>query len=519
MKRLFCLLLFLAFLLTGCDIAVPVISNVGNQPTGEEGAGNDLSFSSEFGLPYNSDSPLSPLSSTDRRNLELLGLIYDGLYSLDQSFSPIPQLVVSAVRTGSRWVFTLREGVQFHDGSPLTAKDAVYTINTMRDTSGCVYSKRLSSVASCSELSELSFEVTLTGINELFPSLLDIPVLKDGGGTGTPIGTGRYRYVESGDGRAYLAVNGSWYGVTPGIERIELVASGTDTLPYQFSNGDVGAVFLDSGDPSRIEYSGGYAEAGNVTNQLSYIGVNAQHPQLSSPALRRAVSLSVNRPRIIDEVLLGSGYLTYLPVNPAWYLFDLSAVGAGYDTAQAKQLLLDAGYVYTEEGLAAVTRKKGAPQPLTLRLLVNRENSARLSAAKLVATSLASVGVTVEITEATYSEYQQALTQGDFDLYMGEVRVPADMDLRFLIGTGGALNYGGYSDEGLDAKLSALYASGSEASVKDAAASLLYALDEQMPVIPLYYSMTSLLLRSNVTAEPRPTASCVYNGLEQWKLK
>src|SRR5699024_3372532 len=55
-------------------------------------------------------------------------------------------------------------------------------------------------------------------------------------------------------------------------------------------------------------------------------------------------------------------------------------------------------------------------------------------------------GISATLTKLEWDSYISALEKGDFDLYLGEVRLTADFDLPPLIPAGGALNYGGYSD-------------------------------------------------------------------------
>ena len=64
-----------------------------------------------------------------------------------------------------------------------------------------------------------------------------------------------------------------------------------------------------------------------------------------------------------------------------------------------------------------------------LVLLVNRENTAKLSAAQLIAGQLESAGMEITVNALDFEDYTAALAQGDFDLYLGEVVLTADFDL------------------------------------------------------------------------------------------
>ena len=85
-------------------------------------------------------------------------------------------------------------------------------------------------------------------------------------------------------------------------------------------------------------------------------------------------------------------------------------------------------------------------------------NADRLAAAETLAANLTDAGLEVELRALAWDDYLQALTAGEFDLYLGEVRLTADFDLTAFLTPGGALNYGKYSDAGALNRLSAFRA-------------------------------------------------------------
>ena len=82
----------------------------------------------------------------------------------------------------------------------------------------------------------------------------------------------------------------------------------------------------------------------------------------------------------------------------------------------------------------------------TVTLLVNQENTFKVSAAEHIAQALSDFDLQIQVEALPWEEYAAALAAGNFDLYYGEVRLPANWDLSALVGTGGSLNYGGWAD-------------------------------------------------------------------------
>lgn len=102
--------------------------------------------STVFTLPRTSAS-LHPILSTDKVNVALSGLLWEGLFALDQSFAPQLRLCQSYTvsEDGLTWTFYLRSGVTFSDGSPLTAADVAASLQLSRDPQSR-FSGRLSGV-------------------------------------------------------------------------------------------------------------------------------------------------------------------------------------------------------------------------------------------------------------------------------------------------------------------------------------------------------------------------------------
>ena len=114
-----------------------------------------------------------------------------------------------------------------------------------------------------------------------------------------------------------------------------------------------------------------------------------------------------------------------------------------------------------------------------------------------------------------WEEYLAALAAGEFDLYYGEVRLTADWDITDLVGTGGSLNYGGYTNTVTDALLQS-FASASDRAY--AARQLCTHLLGTAPIAPICFQQDILLTHDDVVSGMSPTATAVFFGLENWTI-
>ena len=82
----------------------------------------------------------------------------------------------------------------------------------------------------------------------------------------------------------------------------------------------------------------------------------------------------------------------------------------------------------------------------TIRLLTNKDDSRRLKVAKDIAKMLTDCGVKVELLEYKTNNYIAAVKSRNYDLYLGQTKLSANMDLSPFFDTYGALSYGGIND-------------------------------------------------------------------------
>ena len=198
-----------------------------------------------FALPYLEGQPLNPLTCPDGVQQTVASLLYEGLFRLDQAFTPQPLLCASYTYDSETLTYklTLRDGVVFSDGSPLTAADVKATLNAAR--SSVRYARRLSDVKSISA-GDGTVTLTLNRPNTGLPALLDIPILKSGTEKhSVPLGTGPYLYDESGES-CLIASQNWWQHISQPVERISLTGTADqESMLYRFSSRDVQLIVAD----------------------------------------------------------------------------------------------------------------------------------------------------------------------------------------------------------------------------------------------------------------------------------
>ncbi len=508
-KRLCSLLLALTLLLlTGCgeweetqqdSVFQTLLDYYGTDDQDDE-ASTSLTF---FALPYYVGQSADPITCTDGAQQVLGTLLYEGLFALDPYFQPEPVLVASYNYNAASFTYTitLHSGVLFSDGSELSARDVVYSLQRAR--SSARYSSRLADVTSISGSGNVVY-LTLNHDNAAFMSRLDIPIIKYATGERTfPIGTGPYCYSSDGSG-TYLGSNANWWQKkTLPLQRIELVrCKDSDTMSYAFYAREIQLLMCDltATSTSNVYGSGAYTDAATTTMQ--YIGINTTRAPLNDPALRSALSLGIDRSSCVSSFLLGHGNEAQFPLSPIYPLYP-DALEHTYSPDYFDTAMVQVGY------------STGAA--ISLTMLVNAENSFKVSAAQMIAADLSRHDLQITVRALPWAEYVQALQTGNFDLYYGECKLTADWDLRSLLGTGGAMNYGGYTNAETDALLLSMLRA-PDAERADAIQALCLHLQQLAPILPICFKDMSVLLPSGAVTSITPTAANPFYDLPDWEI-
>ena len=491
-KSLSILLLALCLLLGGCAVDAepdPTPSPTPSAVPEEQG---------EFALACYPSAGFHPITGGNRTNLSLGGLVYEGLYALNQQFQPLEQLCTAGAQAadGLSWTFTIRSGVTFSDGSPLTAAEVKASLDLARTSAA--YSARLGDITGVTA-GEGTVTVTLSRANGNLPALLDIPIVKETGGV--PLGTGPYVLSGSGEDWTLTARQGWWQGEELPLQTIPLRAiQEADDLIHAFDTRDIALVSTDLTGTNALGFSGSFDTVDYPTSIMLYVGFNVTSGPCRSAAVRQALLRAFDRSSVATALYSSHARPAALPISPASsYYPETLAQELEYAPQEAAQLLEAAGKVGS------------------LTFVAPSDNAARAATAQHLADGLTELGLQVELQLLPWDKYTAALEKGDFDLYLAEVRLTADFDLTALITAGGSLNYGGYADAEAAQLLQSYRASSGQG--RDLSALRLYErLAEEPPFAVLCFKNWSVLTQWSRISNLTPTQQNVFYGFAHWDI-
>ena len=437
-KKLLCIFEICALLVL-CACGKTTIGDGNTQPmTPDSGTGTVDTLS----LLYSASDSLNPYKAETKLNRQIASLMFDPLVRLDSTFQPQYILAESIELNGKECILTLKNAV-FSDGSPVTADDVVYSVKLAKE-SDLIYKEQLATVSSCTADGTDKIKFTLTKADPYFANLCDFPIIKSGSDDRKdenkislpPIGSGRFVFdVDT----KTLKANASCVTGVSAVSTINLMnAPDSEVIKYNLEAGNVDIYYTDLADASIPPMSGTAVKV--ELNNLVYLGLNLSNKYLSKPEVRYALAAAIDRTAVCNDA-----YYSY--AGPAKGLFNSVWSDAGNlqnlsSTSNLENVVANLSEIgYNNKNQEGYFTDSGG-KPLNFKLITYSGNERRLKASKLIAEQLEAAGFSIKTVSLEWDEYVAALSSGDFDIYIAEVKLMNNMDVTELVTSEGSLSYG-----------------------------------------------------------------------------
>ena len=438
-----CILLAWVLLCSGCGVNLNQ-KEAPTQPSQAETRENNLNqlthqAPQEFGLAYVEKYGFNPFSCICITNRPVFSLVYESLFVLNSRFQPEPVLCksFSVSDNGQSYLITLCDGIRFSDGSPLSARDVVSSLEAAKDSD--YYGSRFSRVAEFRVQNEQTIQITLTQAYENLPLLLDVPIVRAGTERAErPLGSGPYAFSQDGNGLSLHRNRDWWQNRLAPVEYDSIALSETKdptAVRDSFEFGSSSLVCADLTAPNAVGYRCDYELWDCPTTTMQYLGFNLNTSIFYQRELRAAVTHIIDREMLISEVYKGFGTAAYLPCPAASTLYD-------------QELALS--YGYDEAAFSAALFSANIPADYVGRLLVSSADPSRMDLAQRIAKAITQAGLRITVKSVDEESYANALSAGNYDMFIGEVRLSGNFDLTEFFRADGNLCKGGIQNSGME---------------------------------------------------------------------
>lgn len=471
---------------------------------------------------YNFDT-YNPIATQSQSMTQVSAFIYDGLMRKNSDYTMSPCLAESYTVSdnGLTYTFSLRQDVTWHDGSGFDANDVDYTIRMIQELDSSPYKDRLANVSAARRADKYTYIITLREANAGFINLMDFPIIKNGTDCTEglkeyiPVGTGAYQYTPSDMSRSLRLVRNENYtaGEKPLIEEV-IIKQVPDkaALTTALEVREVSAVPFTAQELMNYNPRGNLYTVSYPNNNLTFLGINTTRTVLSDAGVRRALSYAIGREEIEQNIMFGRGESVHVPTAPNSYLYkDIYRLEESAD--RAAELLTEAGY---SAGADGVQVHGTSGEALRFNLLVNSDNERRTAIAEAIKTDLQRIGVEVTVEGVSFEEYQRRVNAGNYDMFLGEVKIGADLDLSMFAGQNA--RYSVYASERIDSLLWNCKNAVTQEAFAQTYQELEEAFLEEMPIISLLMGMDAMMLNDTVQGVETPAEGSVFAGAAGWYI-
>jgi peptide/nickel transport system substrate-binding protein len=471
-------------------------------------------------------SALDPHYHDDAPNNVVRRHIFDSLVYTDAALRLAPGLATSwRALDDNRWEFKLRQGVRFHDGSPFSADDVVFTLERIPTLAGspasfAVYTGRITEIETPDPYTVIFKTARPTPLLPVDMAQFGILSRKAAEGLGSDelnhgrglVGTGPYRFVGWDRGRRITleAYDGYWGGREPWRRVVLESIAAPEARVQALRDGRVDVI--EAPPPQALARLKDDPELGlafGLSSRLIYLQFD--HAQEPTPGVggsggknpfkdrqvRAAFSKAIDRRALVDEVLSGLGMPASQLVPPGMFGYDGALEVERYDPAAAKALLAAAGY---GDGFAL---SLAAPDD---RYAFGGE------VAEAVAAMLRQIGIKAQPALMNRSEFFPRRNRLEFSFYLGGFSTntgEASAALAALLATPdserglGRINRGQYSNPKLDGLINLAAEAVDEGERAKLLAEAHRLAIQDHALLPLYYEVAAWGLRRGLWMWPR----------------
>ena len=385
--------------------------------------------------------------------------ISENLYRLDENIEPQPWIAESVETPDENtWVFTIRDGVTFSNGKTVDAQavkacfERTYEKNERADSTLKIKSMEADGM----KFTIVTPEPNPTLLNDLCDPLLGIydateePDEELGVScTGPYVATSFTAMTD-----VKMRANENYWGGAPKADTVELkIIDDQDALDMALANGEIDLIAQETANgASKFTDTSKYTTDTVTTTRANFLSFNLKTEGLDDLAVRQAINYCIDREGYADVVYQGFATPCYgiYPDNLAFGGTDgLNLTVDSYDADKAKEILADAGYQDTDGD--GILDKDGVN--LSFKVLTYSYNDNCIQLADMLQAELSQIGI--ELSIETQDVLDDPLASGDFDLAilnyaMAPIGTPSYF-INMLFTTGASNNYGGYSNEKVDA--------------------------------------------------------------------
>ena len=375
-------------------------------------------------LAFESDATnIDPRFGTDVNSARVNQLVCNALLRKDVKSNLVPDLAERWENPNDKtYVFYLRKGVTFHDGTAFTAEDVKYTFESILDP--VLNSPKAAAYDKIERIDVLDPYTVKFTLKEVFaPFLIEMTqqivskkaalALPDQKFTDHLIGTGPFQLVTwERDNQLVFKANPAYFEGAPKLDQIIVKVIPDDSVRFlELQQG--GVDFVQNAIPPDMvplaEQTEGLQVAMEESVVIYYLGFNLEDPILKNIKVRQAMAYAIDRQAIVDFLMKGQASLATGLLSPANWAYEPNVATYAYDPQKAKTLLDEAGYPDPDGD---------GPEPRFALVYKTSNAPLRIRMGEVMQDQLKQVGIEIsEIQSFEWAKFYDDIKSGNYQIH------------------------------------------------------------------------------------------------------
>ena len=492
---------------------------------------------------------INPITNKDKSVGYILNLIYDGLFTIDENYNVIPQLVkeYGISQDGMSIDITLNDA-KWHNDKPVTSYDVKYTVDLIQKSSDSPYNVLVSNISSIYIKNNKEFTINFKGKYAFSIDTLIFPIVSQEALESSSknninqekynlIGNGAYKIEKYGIREGMiLSVNKNYYKELPSYSKdikVGIVPDEEAQVSMVMAlDSDINNISLN--DLSKFNHEKQFNLTKYEGRDYESLLFNYNNSIFKDINFRKAIAHAINKTRILEEGYIGDAKLINFPLNSKSKYYNEDVKQLEYNKEKAKEYLAKINLeisndINNEQNKNNKNNKKENEEnnkekgknevlkelinSLDLKIVVSKSNNERIKAAHLIKEDLKSIGIKSTIAELEGEELNKAIDNKEYDIAIVGWELSSVPDATSII------QASGYTDEKLEGYITSLINSTSQAQTKEIYKSLQKYINNNVLFMSLVIRDDYIVTNNRLEGKILPNDFDVYEGITNLNIK
>ena len=402
----------------------------------------------ELKLGVASFDSINPILSKNKNVQDISKIIFEPLMTITSDYKLEMCLAKEyAKQNETAYLIKLKEDRKWADGQKFTSEDVRFTIDRLKD-SDTIYSANVQHIIQVDVVDDTTVRITLDQEIPFFEYNLTFPILsskyysdKEFTADIVPVGTGMYKVSDVQDSTLILTKNENY----PDYDKLKLdkitvtTYSSVGELYNSFKTGNIDLISTQNSNLKEYIGTIGYQSKEMKGREHDFLAFNMKNELLSQLNVRKSICYSIDKSNIVSSVYGDNYYTSSFPLDYGNWVYQEQDPSSGYNLEQAKQILVDDGWSYKYKYWQKTVNYK--TQRISLNFVVKASDTNRVAVAENIKAQLENQGFRINLIKANDTQYQNYLTNKNYDIILCSINLSLSPDLSTFFGDSNLANY------------------------------------------------------------------------------